>query len=535
MIFHDATIIYIGFLSYFYAYVIFRGFKKIPFLKPHLASLSFLFFSLFLLFLPANHEGTGLSLARICFYLLLALSIFPVSKRANVSMLLLGVWPILYIENLPLISSMIFLLSSCLFLFRAGLRKSYPFLLMASLFSAGETLCYYGVLHPVFSFPEFLMATALTILLFPTLYSLRDNLFIRFSSLIILPAMLFPFSMLLISVLFLFPDSPLPPSFLFTVKIFILVMFLISVLACEMLVNNFFKSLHKIKIISTALAENNPAVDGEVSQWPELYEISKSLNFIRGVFSKYRNDLSHYQRRLNESQKVINEFLRNVSHELRTPLAAITGYLSLLIKDSHSMPEREMSYLINCQDQSKYLLKMIESILLLCEIESGRRKIIKRTWPLKEIIHKVELQYEEKMKEKRIKYTDDTLPLDIHADPEMVEWIFVELIDNAVKFTPEGGSIIVHNRLISDSQSRDYAEISVNDTGVGVLPQIYEKIFDPFTQEDGSETRNFRGIGLGLTIAKKLVELHDGNIDVDSGLQRGSRFIFTLPLPMENN
>ncbi|MEW5805877.1 MAG: HAMP domain-containing sensor histidine kinase [Acidobacteriota bacterium] len=532
---HDAAVIYIGCLSYFYAYLFFRGFKEIRFLRNGLAAFSFLILAFSLLFLPAGHDETLFDFARSGFYLLLAFSLFPFTlKRVNVAGLFLGGWGILSIESLPLLSSLILLVIAIIFAFRTGIAKSLPFLLLAFLFTGAEFISLFyshlPLLYPFTFIPEFPMAASLTIALIPAFHAFRKDLFLRFASLTILPATLFPFLMFLLVIYLIAPEHSLSSSFLMASKVIILIFFFISILMADFLMGSFFQNLRKVKEAAQALTEKIPPEEGKVSRWPELSELSNSLNFIHGVISHHIDELSHLSRRLDESQKLIGEFLRNVSHEFRTPLAAISGYLSMLIKNPYSGTPKEIEYLQNCHDQTQSLLRMVESLLLLSEVEGGQRNVMKVTCPLKSIFQKVEGQIMEGMKEKEIQYKNHALPVDLHADPEMVEKVLLELMDNAIKFTLEGGSITIHSRIISQESSREFVEISVADTGPGIPPEMYEKIFEAFTQQDGSERRSFRGIGLGLNLAKKLVELHGGRISVDSSVHGGSRFLFTLPL-----
>ncbi len=222
-----------------------------------------------------------------------------------------------------------------------------------------------------------------------------------------------------------------------------------------------------------------------------------------------------------------SDFLANMSHELRTPLNAIIGFTELILDlkfgDLNSLQEE---YLGDVLQSARHLLSLINDILDLSKVEAGRLELE---------LTEVDLQYVllgslVMIKERAMKHgiqlsTDlDLFPSTIIADERKLKQILYNLLSNAVKFTPDGGNVRLAARLT------DQIEITVADTGIGIRQEDMERIFNPFEQVDGSVSRKYVGTGLGLTLTRRLVELHGGKIWVESrGDGKGSTFHFTIP------
>jgi signal transduction histidine kinase len=223
-----------------------------------------------------------------------------------------------------------------------------------------------------------------------------------------------------------------------------------------------------------------------------------------------------------------SEFLANMSHELRTPLTAIIGFSEgLKEKMFGELNPKQTEYVRVIYSSGQHLLSLINEILDLSKVEAGRMELVVTSFALpvalenaltlvRERAHRhgiaLELRIDERLGE-------------IVADERKVKQVLVNLLSNAVKFTPEGGSVVV------TAASTQYGvEVSVSDTGVGIAPEDQEVIFEEFRQVGADYTRKREGTGLGLTLAKKFVEMHGGRIWVKSELSKGSTFTFTLPL-----
>ncbi len=225
-----------------------------------------------------------------------------------------------------------------------------------------------------------------------------------------------------------------------------------------------------------------------------------------------------------------SEFLANMSHELRTPMNAILGYTELILDDIYGdVPEKIREILKNLEKNGHHLLGLINDVLDLSKIEAGQLNLSLNEYSLEDVIHSVLTSMEALAVEKNLGFKE-TVPGNLPAgkgDEQRIAQVLLNLIGNAVKFT-ETGQIVV-KASVSDGMFK----VSVADTGSGMSDADQKKIFNQFQQVDGSSTRIKGGTGLGLTITKKIVEMHGGRIWVESTLQKGSTFWFTLPVRVE--
>ncbi|WP_447977957.1 response regulator [Candidatus Nitrospira bockiana] len=222
-----------------------------------------------------------------------------------------------------------------------------------------------------------------------------------------------------------------------------------------------------------------------------------------------------------------SEFLANMSHELRTPLNAVIGFSEVLIERMFGdVNEKQEEYLQDILSSGRHLLALINDILDLAKVESGRLELEISTFRLPATLENTVTLVRERARRHGIHVTleiDERLD-DFTADERKVKQVILNLLSNAIKFTPDGGAIALK------ASSRDERlEISVTDTGIGIAPEEHERIFGEFHQAGGAQARAREGTGLGLALAKKFVELHGGRIWVDSEVGRGSTFTFTLP------
>ncbi|HMI85460.1 MAG TPA: GAF domain-containing protein, partial [Polyangiaceae bacterium] len=222
-----------------------------------------------------------------------------------------------------------------------------------------------------------------------------------------------------------------------------------------------------------------------------------------------------------------DEFLATVSHELRTPLTAIMGWAKLLA--SPVLNEAKRSRALETIDRNTVAMaELIDDLLDMSRIVSGRLRIDRHAVDLAHVLRSAIDSIAPTADAKQIRITPlfDADSAVLAGDPGRLQQVFWNLLSNAVKFTPRGGSVDVVLQRVDLS-----AEIRVTDSGRGIAPDFLPYIFDPFRQEDATSTRARGGLGLGLAIARRLVELHGGNIAVQShGDGRGATFTVTLPL-----
>ena len=232
-------------------------------------------------------------------------------------------------------------------------------------------------------------------------------------------------------------------------------------------------------------------------------------------------------RQLEAASRHKSEFLANMSHELRTPLNAIIGFSEVLAEKMFgNVNEKQAEYLQDILESGRHLLSLINDILDLSKIEAGRMELEPADFDLPSAIDNALTLVRERATRRGITLgcsIDEQLGV-IHGDERKVKQVLLNLLSNALKFTPEGGRVDVGGRL-----DGEVAEVSVTDTGIGIAPADQEAVFEEFRQVGAAE-RKAEGTGLGLALSRKFVELHGGRIWVQSEVGRGSTFTFTLPV-----
>jgi PAS domain S-box-containing protein len=232
---------------------------------------------------------------------------------------------------------------------------------------------------------------------------------------------------------------------------------------------------------------------------------------------------------LQKASRLKSEFLASMSHELRTPINAMLGYTALLQEKIYGeLSEKQENALKKIYSASQHLLALINDILDLSRIEAGKMPIRIEEVRLAAIVHELSQAIEPMVREKRLEYTtalSDDLPV-LLTDRTKMKQILLNLLTNAVKFTPEG-SVVLRAHLVD---GRERFRLEVEDTGIGIQEHDLEAIFDDFRQVDQSSTRQYGGTGLGLSITRKLVALLKGKVGVVSSYGRGSTFSVELPV-----
>jgi len=243
------------------------------------------------------------------------------------------------------------------------------------------------------------------------------------------------------------------------------------------------------------------------------------------------------------------EFIANMGHEVRTPLNAVIGFSEVLLDGlSGALNEKQKEYTANILESGKDLRDLILSVLDFSEAESGRLELQASRFSLKESLSSSTKLVLKQAMRKNVKLdlvVEPDADIELEADHGKFRQILFHLLNNALKFTPEGGSVRVSALLVDhvgaaprgcpDSGDHTgsplhFIEISVADTGIGIKPEDMPRLFKEFTQLEAPIRKRYKGTGIGLTLAKRMVELHGGRIGVESEFGKGSRFTFVIPV-----
>jgi PAS domain S-box-containing protein len=248
------------------------------------------------------------------------------------------------------------------------------------------------------------------------------------------------------------------------------------------------------------------------------------------VFSAIRDvtERRQLEKRTREANRLKSEFLANMSHELRTPLNAIIGFADLMHRGKVGPVSAEhREYLGDILTSSKHLLQLVNDVLDLAKVESGKMEFRPEVVDLAVLVGEVRdiLRGLAAGKRLRLEVKVDKDASRAQVDPARVKQVLYNYLSNAIKFTPDGGSITIR----IDGQGPDLFRLSVADTGVGIAGEDFPKLFHEFQQLDGSTAKKYQGTGLGLALTKKIVEAHGGRVEVQSTPGVGSVFAAILP------
>jgi GAF domain-containing protein len=264
---------------------------------------------------------------------------------------------------------------------------------------------------------------------------------------------------------------------------------------------------------------------------PEVIELMKTFatqSVLAIQNARLFREIEEKSRQIESANRHKSEFLANMSHELRTPLNAIIGFSEVLGERLFGeLNEKQAEYTDDILTSGRHLLSLINEILDLSKVEAGRMELETTTFDLPLAIDNARTFVRERATNHEITLdvkVDERIG-DIVGDERKIKQVLLNLLSNAVKFTPQGGRITINARPINAA-----VEISVTDTGIGIAEQDQPKVFEEFRQVGNDNAKKIEGTGLGLTLAKKFVELHGGRIWVESELGKGSTFVFTLPI-----
>ncbi|WP_407283335.1 PAS domain-containing sensor histidine kinase [Methanolobus sp. WCC1] len=278
--------------------------------------------------------------------------------------------------------------------------------------------------------------------------------------------------------------------------------------------------------------------DGAVRDIHSIAEYDAEKNTIIGTIQditerkKVEDALLHAKIVAEAANRSKDEFLATMSHELRTPLTSIIGFSDILMDNMFGeLNEKQNRYAGHILDAGNHLLQLINDVLDLSKVEAGKMELQYEYFSLSPAVDEVKTLVSPMAMDKRIKLVTDTDESigEIHADRTKLKQILYNLASNAIKFTPEKGTVSIISKL-----SENMVHFCVKDTGVGISENDQARLFQPFRQLNSYTTNEYAGTGLGLALVKKFVEMHNGKVWVDSTVGEGSEFCFSIPVNNSN-
>jgi two-component system phosphate regulon sensor histidine kinase PhoR len=233
----------------------------------------------------------------------------------------------------------------------------------------------------------------------------------------------------------------------------------------------------------------------------------------------------HDLTRLKQLERTREEFVANVSHELRTPLSLIKGYVETLLDGAKDNPEVATRFLQTIQRNAERLQFLIEDLLTISELESGRLKMNLQSVQLRPFVEKLLEDLRPQAKGRNVTLTNEVPDLTAQADAERLQQVLANIVGNAIKYGRAEGQVAVSAR----NGDGDMIEVCVQDDGPGIPPEALERVFERFYRVDKARSREQGGTGLGLSIVKHIVQSHGGKVWARSELGNGAAFYFTLP------
>ncbi len=233
----------------------------------------------------------------------------------------------------------------------------------------------------------------------------------------------------------------------------------------------------------------------------------------------------HDLTRLKQLERTREEFVGNVSHELRTPLSLIKGYVETLLDGARNDPAVAERFLKIIERNTQRLDLLIQDLLTISALESGRMKLDLQPVALRALVEKVLTDLNAKAENKGVTLVNELPELTANADVNRLDQVLANLVDNAIKYGQASGSVRVGGKKLED----DKLEIFVQDDGPGIPPEALDRVFERFYRVDKARSRDQGGTGLGLSIVKHIVQTHGGAVWAKSELGKGATFFFTVP------
>jgi signal transduction histidine kinase len=252
---------------------------------------------------------------------------------------------------------------------------------------------------------------------------------------------------------------------------------------------------------------------------------------LRKLVDQRTSELQAALERAQMADRAKSQFVSNVSHELRTPLASIRLYLDLA---DRGKPERIKTYISSLTRETLRLQNLVESLLLISRLDLGKITLTLRDIDLNRLVTTLVSDRRTLLSDHDLRLTSDVDPAmpKVPADARLIEQVVTNLLTNAMNYTPKGGAVCLITK-VQDVEGQAWATILVRDTGLGISQQEQAQLFRRFERGAASTTLQVPGTGLGLAICKEIIDLHHGQITVDSTLGKGATFTVWLPFVQE--
>lgn len=308
-----------------------------------------------------------------------------------------------------------------------------------------------------------------------------------------------------------------------------MVMIIFSMLGALLFSRNLLRPVQRLKIASQKVAGGDFNVRVILKSNDELRDLAESFNHMTEQMKEIFKKLSQQNEELRNAEKIKRDFATNVSHELRTPLTAIKGFAETLEDEVDPKSRRHVDIIRVHTDR---LIRIVQDLLTLSEIEEKEANLEFEDVNIIELLENVTNLFTEKIIEKGLELKlviDENIP-HLKADSFKLEQMFINLIDNAVKYTEKGGITISIKQMPEVLPQNEFVVFEITDTGIGISEKYLIRIFERFFVVDRSRSRKLGGTGLGLSIVKHIVQLHNGRITVESTPDTGSKFTVILPI-----
>jgi two-component system phosphate regulon sensor histidine kinase PhoR len=297
----------------------------------------------------------------------------------------------------------------------------------------------------------------------------------------------------------------------------ILLLIITGILSLNLIGRRRVKEINQIKNVIASIKANKFSYSDEIVLSKNLRGLEKA---IMEMFEKTKSDIDS----LTKLQRMRSQFLANVSHELRTPIFAIQGFIETLLNGAINDPKVNKSFLEKANNHTVNLSNLLNDLIDISMIESGEMRMSFRYFDLNEYLNQILGDFKPIAEEKSIQLMCSPIRegLLVFGDKDKLRQVFVNLLQNSIKYTEEGKVEIVVE------EDNKFVTVIVKDTGIGIPENDFERIFERFYRVDQNRSREIGGTGLGLAIVKHIIEAHNSKIEVKSKLGEGSEFSFKL-------